>query len=419
MKESLIMSAEFVLESLLMYLIFLVGSFTTAKFFKDEDRYYNNRKKFIVLSGVIYILVSFIKVSLNIRYIIFALINGLLFNQLFEEKINRLVISNLYIILLSSMEYSIFWMFEVKLFIIELIVLIMLFGLDKCIYKFNLNIDRVKEFEKKNIRRVIISYMLILGMIITGLYVFSSNIDIYNDVSLIVLMLISIILINFNIVNKYKLNKDLAYIENLEKDNSVLTKENDKIRIFKHDFNNIIQAMNGYIQTEDIPALKTYVKKMIKDVNDTDEENLGNKYFLNNKAMANLLSRKYKKAKSENVNIKFEIMFELSLLNKYEYEFIRILGIFLDNAIEAVREEEDKDIEVLFLRDGEFKTIIIENSCTKNVDINKIYTKDFSTKKGNTGLGLWEVKNIVEKNSNFSLSTTCENNRFKHKLVIV
>ena len=292
MKESLIMSAEFVLENLLMYLIFLVGSFTTAKFFKDEDRYYNNRKKFIVLSGVIYILVSFIKVSLNIRYIIFALINGLLFNQLFEEKINRLVISNLYIILLSSMEYSIFWMFDVKLFIIELIVLIMLFGLDKCIYKFNLNIDRVKEFEKKNIRRVIISYMLILGMIITGLYVFSSNIDIYNDVSLIVLMLISIILINFNIVNKYKLNKDLAYIENLEKDNSVLTKENDKIRIFKHDFNNIIQAMNGYIQTEDIPALKTYVKKMIKDVNDTDEENLGNKYFLNNKAMPNLLSRK-------------------------------------------------------------------------------------------------------------------------------
>ena len=96
MKESLIMSAEFVLENLLMYLIFLVGSFTTAKFFKDEDRYYNNRKKFIVLSGVIYILVSFIKVSLNIRYIIFALINGLLFNQLFEEKINRLVISNLF-----------------------------------------------------------------------------------------------------------------------------------------------------------------------------------------------------------------------------------------------------------------------------------------------------------------------------------
>lgn len=419
MKESLIMSAEFVLENLLMYLIFLVGSFTTAKFFKDEDRYYNNRKKFIILSGIIYILVLFIKVSLNIRYIIFALINGVLFNQLFEEKINRLVISNLYIILLSSIGFSVFWMFEVKLFIIELIVLIMLFGLDKCIYKFNLNIDRVKEFEKKNIKRVIVSYIIILGIIITGLYVFSSDIDIYNDVSLIVLMLTSIFLINSNIVNKYRLNKELAYIENLEKDNSVLTKENDKIRIFKHDFNNIIQAMNGYIQTEDIPALKTYVKKMIKDVNDTDEENLGNKYFLNNKAMANLLSRKYKKAKSENVNIKFEIMFELSLLNKYEYEFIRILGIFLDNAIEAVREEEDKDIEVLFLRDGEFKTIIIENSCTKNVDINKIYTKDFSTKKGNTGLGLWEVKNIVEKNSNFSLSTTCENNRFKHKLVIV
>ena len=125
------------------------------------------------------------------------------------------------------------------------------------------------------------------------------------------------------------------------------------------------------------------------------------------------------KAKKENIDIKFEIMFELKLLKKYEYELIRILGIFLDNAIEAELDEENKVIEVLFFKDANCKRIIIENTCTKNVDIDKIYTKEFSTKKGNTGLGLWEVKNFVDNNPNFSLETTLENNSFKHTLYIL
>ena len=54
-----------------------------------------------------------------------------------------------------------------------------------------------------------------------------------------------------------------------------------------------------------------------------------------------------------------------------------------------------------------------------DIDIDKIYTKEFSTKKGNTGLGLWEVKNFVDNNPNFSLETTLENNCFKHTLYIL
>ena len=131
------------------------------------------------------------------------------------------------------------------------------------------------------------------------------------------------------------------------------------------------------------------------------------------------LNRMNSKAIQENVEITFEIMYELNLLNKYEYELIRILGIFLDNAIEAERGEEEKKVEVLFVKDKESKYIIIENNCTKEVDIDKIYTKDFTTKEGNTGLGLWEVKNIVENNPNLFLETKVENNSFKHILKVV
>ena len=97
----------------------------------------------------------------------------------------------------------------------------------------------------------------------------------------------------------------------------------------------------------------------------------------------------------------------------------RILGIFLDNAIEAEREEEDKNIDVLFLKMNNDKYIIIENTCkNKDIDLEKIYTKEFSTKKGNTGLGLWEERNIVNKIEEMSLNTVIENERFKHILKV-
>ena len=267
-------------------------------------------------------------------------------------------------------------------------------------------------------KKIIISFILI--SIVVVLCIFSIlNKSVYTlKICNFVLGLGIIIFLICYLVKYFKLNNCLNYIEELERDKRILTNENDRIRIFKHDFNNIIQAMNGYVQTEDIPSLKSFVKKMIKDVNETEEANIGNKFLLNNKAITNLLNRKYDKAKNENININFEIMFELNLLKKYEYELIRILGIFLDNSIEAQREESDKMIEVLFLRDKDEKKIIIENTCTKETDINKIYTKEFSTKKGNTGLGLWEVKKIVESHPEFSLYTTFENNLFRHTLII-
>ena len=420
MYESILEVIEFAAENLLMYLIYVVGCFSSAKFIKEEDHYFFNRKKYIILSIVLFSLVSLIRCNLHIRFLLFCLINGFVFNQIFEEKIKRIVGFNSYIIFVSGFVCSLLFLIKgINNLLVEFIVLIMLLIIDKLIYKFHFNIDTIKEVGKKLILNMIESYILIIAVIWMSIYTYITKNNILINVNNFVLMGISVFFIVYNLIEKYKLNKNLLYIETLEHDKRLLSNENDRIRIFKHDFNNIIQAMNGYVLSEDIPSLKTYIKKMINDVNETEEINIGNKYFLNNKAIANLFSKKYQKAKKENVDIKFEVMFELKLLNKYEYEIIRMLGIFLDNAIEAVREEEKKEIDILLIRNDDEKIIIVENTCTKEIDLNKIYTKDFSTKKNNTGLGLWEVKNLVDKNSNFSLMTYIEDNMFKHKLVVV
>ena len=416
--EIFLKAATPVLECLLMYAAFLVGSFSSIKFIKEEDSYYNNRKKYLILSAIVFALVSCINISKYIRLLVCCIINGVLVYHLVGEKIERSIGFNSYVLIIDSvLVFTLSLIKGLDYVVIRFIVLVVFYLLDKCIYKFFINKDTVKDFEKIDYIKFIINYIVIIGCVSLCIYSFYNKS--ITNISNFIFMGLLIVYINFNVFKNFNINKKLVYIQTLESDRNRLSTENDRIRTFKHDFNNIIQAMNGYIQTEDIPSLKTYIKKMIKDVNDTDDSKIGNEFLLNNKAITNLLKSKNVKAKKENIDIKFEIMFELKLLKKYEYELIRVLGIFLDNAIEAERDEENKVIEVLFFKDANCKRIIIENTCTKNVDIDKIYTKEFSTKKGNTGLGLWEVKNFVDNNPNFSLETTLENNCFKHTLYIL
>ena len=101
----------------------------------------------------------------------------------------------------------------------------------------------------------------------------------------------------------------------------------------------------------------------------------------------------------------------------------RIIGILLDNAIEAAIESEEKIINVQFSENfyTNSKQIIIENTYGKQeLDLDLIFKKDYTTKKikGNSGIGLWKAKNMLEKEEKISLKTSKESNMFKQLLEI-
>ena len=103
------------------------------------------------------------------------------------------------------------------------------------------------------------------------------------------------------------------------------------------------------------------------------------------------------------------------------FDFCKILGIFLDNAIEAAEESDEREINIVFRRSAADKVQIfsIENTYKdKDVDTEKIFEKDFSTKNRNSGIGLWEVKNIVDRNKNVTLLTSKDKKFFTQKLII-
>lgn len=203
--------------------------------------------------------------------------------------------------------------------------------------------------------------------------------------------------------------------------NQSLKKLHDSERAFKHDFSNIMQSIGGYINNEDMSGLKLYYSQLFDDC-----QKLNNLYVLspeviNNPGVYNLLSSKYNKAEELGITVHFDVFLNLNELNMKIYEFSRILGILIDNAIEAASECNEKLIHVEMRKDTSRnrQLLIIENTyLEKNIDIDRIFQKGFSSKAHNTGLGLWEVRNILKKNTNLNLDTSHDGHFFKQQLEI-
>lgn len=208
-------------------------------------------------------------------------------------------------------------------------------------------------------------------------------------------------------------------INNLKLRNKTISNMHDETRTFKHDFHNILQAIGGYIITNDWEGLKKYYSQVSKDQTHANALHKLNPELINNPAIYNILADKYHLADSYNIIINLDVMLDLSNLNINIYELSRILGILLDNAIEASKECNEKNINISFKQDKYKKMLIIENTYNnKQICIDKIFEKDYTTKPHNTGLGLWEVKKILNKNSNLNLYTTKNNDYFSQQLEI-
>ena len=225
----------------------------------------------------------------------------------------------------------------------------------------------------------------------------------------------------YSLVKTMKLQittKDLETAENYNKTLSILY---DDVKAFKHDFDNMIFTIGGFVNTNDIDGLKQYYSSLEKECQSVNNISLLNPTLINNPGIYNLLAVKYKKAKEVNVEIQLEFFFDLTKLHMPIYDFSRMLGILLDNAIEAAATSNEKILRISF-RDSNYnkvQIVEIENSyVNKNIDKDKIFEKGITEKDNHLGMGLWEVKQIINRNNNINLITDPNDLYFKQLLEI-
>jgi len=342
---------------------------------------------------------------------------------MFIMVILEYIISNTYIKILNVPLEKLIYI-PIHKFITTSLIYLAVFIVYKLFSKFHLNLILLDNISKKN--KILLLFCVALTIIstISQAYLttfYSENlpflITILSIISLLSLFFISIL----SLTKTTNLELAKMDLEETKMYNKTLSILHDNIRCFKHDFNNIVQAIGGYISTNDIEGLKNYYYELQEDCQRNNNLSALNPDTINNPAIYSILASKYHKADSLGIKVNLEIFIDLNTLNMKIYEFTRILGILLDNAIEATSECDDKIINVYIRKDFSVKRqlLIIENTYkNKEIDIERLFEKGYSTKDNNTGLGLWEVRQILHKNKNLNLFTTKNNGFFKQQLEI-
>ncbi len=193
----------------------------------------------------------------------------------------------------------------------------------------------------------------------------------------------------------------------------------NEIRSFRHDYLGILSSLKSGIVNKDIEAIETVYKNVLSK---TEHRVQGERYEIanlinvKNDAIKGLLFSKILEAQSQGIEIHLEVFEPFNTPNIELLDFITILSILLENAIEAVQPNTNQKVVVALIA-GEPQVVIIENSIgIEKVDVINIYKRGFSTKGESRGIGLANAKRILEKYPNCSLRTESGGYKFKQTL---
>ena len=136
-----------------------------------------------------------------------------------------------------------------------------------------------------------------------------------------------------------------------------------------------------------------------------------------------LINYKLMKMKELNIEVEIYVSEEVATLNqnnldiKEKNNLYTILGVILDNAIEASVESTTPMVSLQFFKDDNDINIILANTF-KSINLDKLEEKGYSSKGKNRGFGLYLVNEILKHSKSLSKETNIINNFFVQKIII-
>ena len=196
-----------------------------------------------------------------------------------------------------------------------------------------------------------------------------------------------------------------------------------EVRSFRHDYTNLLTSLRLGIEEEDMEQIKEVYDSVLKDSSQKLQDNkydLGRLVNVRDRALKSLLAGKFLKARDKKIIFNVEVPEEIQVEGMRLLDFLTIVSILCDNAIEASAEASQSHVSIAFLKSGAQETFIIENSIKEEgIDISEIFSFGVSSKGEERGVGLYTVMNIVESYPNASLNTTCQDQVFRQVLTVI
>ena len=240
-------------------------------------------------------------------------------------------------------------------------------------------------------------------------------------VSLVILMagLIIYLAQRFDIFRKFQAQQDVIFQQQLyEQDLEAIRQE---VRTFRHDYKNLLTGLSQQAGAGELDQLCA----TLSELNAGFDQRFGEKIQASTQIgnlqipqMRSLLLSKLTAMREKGVECRLEILYPISDINMDIWDFVRCLGILIDNAVEAVEGRDHPWVEIILLAQEGQVNLRVSNPWNGVANPARFWEEGWSTKGINRGLGLSSYVRILARYANVSRCTSWTNGVFLQELTV-
>ena len=195
-------------------------------------------------------------------------------------------------------------------------------------------------------------------------------------------------------------------------------------RVISHEQKNQLLVIRSLLDDNSPQKLVDYVDGLLDKKVGFKYEWIGDLNYLPLSGLKGLINYKLIEANSLKINTNISISKDINksklnnLATKQKDELYSIIGVYLDNAIQAAKESNKKEVSLEIYKEKEKIVIVIANTYNGKIEMEKLDNYGYTTKGKNHGVGLHLVKKIIENEVIYSQSRSLFEDYYVQKLII-
>ncbi|MCI8855812.1 MAG: GHKL domain-containing protein [Clostridiaceae bacterium] len=240
-------------------------------------------------------------------------------------------------------------------------------------------------------------------------------------VSMVVLMTALVIYLaqRLDAARKIQAQQDVIAQQQLyEQDLETIRRE---VRAFRHDYKNILAGLSHQAGEGELEGLRRTLSEMDAGF----DRRLGQKIQASTQIgnlqipeVRSLLLSKLTAMREKGVAYHLEVLYPVTGVHMDVWDFVRCLGILIDNAVEAALDTEQPWVEIVLLAQDERLFLRVSNPYTNALDPGKMWNEGCSSKGAGRGMGLSSYQHILMNYSNASPYTSWAHGVFVQELTL-